>query len=123
MLCCLATRHSLDISVRRTESVRRDTQYILHHLLRPAELRDDFLVRQGRERRVTPGVNTKLVSAHVLFTSRVRELEDTRADGKERDLELLLVQILCDCEWTKDGAAISQMRLMLLRARRCGGRT
>lgn len=55
----------VDVSIRRSESVGSDTDDVLDHLHGPSELGDDFLVGEGGERLMRPGVYGDLVTSDV----------------------------------------------------------
>ena len=84
----------LNVTKRRTKSVRRHTKNILGDFLCPPKLRDDFVIAQSSKGWMTPGVHTDLVPTHVFRLQGMRELENPRANGKECRLELLLIQVL-----------------------------
>lgn len=73
----------VDVTIRRTHGVGRNTGDLTDSLASPAELSNDLLVGEGRERRVRPGVDGKLMASHVLGLEDVGARDGTRTDDEE----------------------------------------
>lgn len=69
--------------------VGSDTGDVLQDLASPSELGDNLLVRECGERAVSPGVDRKLVSEHVLGLNHLGARDGTRADDEEGGLDVL----------------------------------
>jgi hypothetical protein len=67
----------INVTVRRSESVWRNTDDIPDNLGGPSELSDDFLVAQSGERGVRPGVDRDLVTRHVLGQQHLGSRQDS----------------------------------------------
>ena len=59
-------RGVLNVPIRRPHCVGSDAENVSDDFFGPAQLGNDLFVRQGSERRVTPGVNADLMATHVL---------------------------------------------------------
>jgi len=84
----------IDITVRRSPVKGSDTEDIMDELLGPTKLGDNFLVSQSGHIRMTPGVDTDLMTRHVLLTEDVREGDSAGTDGEECCADVDLGEVL-----------------------------
>lgn len=89
-----ASNTVIDVSVRRSESVRRDTNGVLDNLHSPSKLGDNLLVGERGKRSVGPGVDGDLVTSGVFRLEHLRSGKDSRTDDEEGRLDVLLVQVV-----------------------------
>lgn len=84
----------VNVTIRRTHCVGGDTSDFLDGLAGPAELGNDLLIGQGGKGRVGPSVDRELVTAHILCLKHLGARNSTRADDKERRLDIGSIEIV-----------------------------
>lgn len=84
----------IDITVRRSERVGRDTDGFPDRLHCPTEFGDNLLVGQVGEVWMRPSVDGNLMSRYVLGDKHLRSRDDSRPDDEEGGRQIVLVQIV-----------------------------
>jgi hypothetical protein len=80
-------KHPLNITKRRPHHVRRNPKNVLNNLPRPPKLRNNLLVRQRRQARMTLRMDRNLMTLQMLALEDARELEAARPEGEEGRVE------------------------------------
>lgn len=84
----------VDVAIWRAHGVGRDTGDLANGFTSPAEFGDDLLVGEGCKRRMTPGVNGKLVSGHIFSLKDVWTRDSPRANYEESRLQLDVIHVV-----------------------------
>lgn len=84
----------VNIAIRGTHGVRRNSSDILDRLLCPSQLRNDLLVGQRCEGRVRPGVHRELMSTHVLRLQNLGARDRAGPNHKEGRLDVCGIEVV-----------------------------
>jgi hypothetical protein len=100
------SKYTLNIAIRRPHVHGLNSKNILYNFSGPAKFGNDLLVRLSSKVRMTPGMNSNLVTSEIFLLKKAREGSHSGTHDKESGFEVRLVQIIEEVRSVKSRSII-----------------